>query len=229
MIDGHTCISDDGGTPGRRCVKCDEERAAAPKIASRADVKDVYAEGLMIGMALGAARGRSQSRTYKYSGSPVSEARRILDDCTYGDGRVDRDSLIREVTKVFVELYRAEDRLAGFQDITPLEPGRPTPYWRARGYAKDPIGPADLALRFREREESFARALKSYRTGKPAEDLALLSAVSANDWREAAEEAEALAAPRNTAPDLGSVPRSGAVAPNGGPGKPAAGGIPPGS
>lgn len=26
MIDGHTCITDDGGTPGRRCHACEAEK-----------------------------------------------------------------------------------------------------------------------------------------------------------------------------------------------------------
>lgn len=41
----HTCIKDDGGTPGRRCYACEEEKAAAGLKLSPDDVLDVYVPG----------------------------------------------------------------------------------------------------------------------------------------------------------------------------------------
>jgi hypothetical protein len=30
MINGHSCISDDGGTPNRKCYGCEDEKRAIP-------------------------------------------------------------------------------------------------------------------------------------------------------------------------------------------------------
>jgi hypothetical protein len=44
-VSEHTCIKDDGGTPGRRCYACEEETAAAGLKLSPDDVLDVYVPG----------------------------------------------------------------------------------------------------------------------------------------------------------------------------------------